>query len=391
MNPITKVFRFFASYGLACVLLFLLMLLTLFGTLEQVDSGLYVVQKKYFESFFLIHDQSFGYFSIPIPLPGAYPLMVLLFINLVCGAIIRAPKDWKRPGMLIAHGGIIYLVAAAFVTAEFSHSGHMTLFEGESSNTFDDYYLWEVAITELNKPEGARTFTILHDQFGEMKPEESRTFSTDDLPFSLELSSFNKNVAPRLAAPVLNEKGIDGIVMEALPLEKEAERNMAGATATVLPKAGATEAKTGLLWAMAAAPWVVEVEGKQYAIALRHRQYEVPFTITLDKFIRELHARTMMASNFESEVTKTDGTSSRKVNIRMNEPLRDSGFTFFQASWGPEGAKPGEPLFSTFAVVNNPADQWPKYACYVIGIGMVIHFAQKLAGYIRQQNRRRAV
>jgi cytochrome c biogenesis protein ResB len=128
----------------------------------------------------------------------------------------------------------------------------------------------------------------------------------------------------------------------------------------------------------------------KYGLNLRHERYEAPFTLTLDKFIRDLHPRTMMAANFESEVTKTDGASSRKVNIRMNEPLRDQGYTFFQASWGPEGAQPGEPLFSTFAVVKNPADQWPKYACYVIGIGMLIHFSQKLAGYIRAQNRRRS-
>jgi hypothetical protein len=42
-----------------------------------------------------------------------------------------------------------------------------------------------------------------------------------------------------------------------------------------------------------------------------------------------------------------------------------------------------------FAVVNNPADQWPKYSCYIIGIGMTIHFLQRLAMYLRSENRRR--
>jgi len=388
MSPPNKIFAFFASYGLACVTLFLLLLLTLFGTLEQVNTGLYEVQKKYFESVFLIHDQVIGPISIPIPLIGAYPLMILLFVNLLCGALIRSPKSWKRPGMMIAHSGILLLILAAFVTAQFSHSGHMTLFEGESSHVVNDYYDWEVAITELGKPEGARTFTIVDAQIESVTETGKRSFTSVELPFALELSDYLPNAAPRQAAPMLNEKGIDGVVMAPLPLEKEAERNLAGITATVLPTAGG-DPKATLLWAMAATPWAVEVDGKSYAITLRHRRYEVPFTITLDKFIRDLHPRTMMASNFESEVTKTDGKTTRKLNIRMNEPLRDSGYTFFQASWGPEDAKPGEPLFSTFAVVNNPSDQWPKYACYVIGIGMLIHFAQKLSGYIRQQNRRR--
>jgi hypothetical protein len=382
-----KIFHFLASYGLACVLLFLLLLLVLFGTLEQVNNGLYAVQEKYFNSF-LVTDLHIGSSVIPVLLPGAYPLMVLLFLNLVCGAIIRAPKNWRQPGMLIAHGGIIFLVLASFVTAEMSYSGHMTLFERDTSNYFDDYYLWEVGITELDTPETARTFTIVHDQLADLAPGQSRIYKHAELPFELELSNWLPNANPRQQAPMLNETGIDGVVMQSIPLDKEAERNIAGVTAKVTPSGG--EPKSSYLWGASAGPWVAEAGGKQYGISLRHKRYPVPFSITLDKFIRDLHPRTMMAANFESEVTMTEATGARKVNIRMNEPLREGGYTFFQASWGPENARPGEPLFSTFAVVNNPADQWPKYACYVIGIGMLIHFSQKLAGYIRAQNRRRS-
>lgn len=384
-----KIFHFFASYGLACVLLFLLLLLTFFGTLEQVDSGLYEVQKKYFESWFLVHDTTIGPVTFPLPLVGAYPLMGLLFVNLVCGAIIRAPKNWRRPGMLIAHGGIILLVLAAYVTATASYSGHMTLFEGESDSFFDDYYYWETAITELDKPEGARTFRVTHEQLAGFKEGETRVFDHAELPFKLEISGWIPNANPRQQAPMLQEQGIDGVVLQAMPLEKEAERNIAGAVAKVVPADGSAPQEAHL-WGFAAGPWIVTAGGQKYGISLRHTRYPVPFKITLDKFYRDLHPRTTMASNFESEVTMEENGVARKVHIRMNEPLRHEGYTFFQASWGPENARPGEPLFSTFAVVNNPADQWPKYACYIIGIGMLIHFAQKLAGYIRTQNRRRS-
>lgn len=73
----------------------------------------------------------------------------------------------------------------------------------------------------------------------------------------------------------------------------------------------------------------------------------------------------------------------------MNEPLRYEGFTLFQSGWGPQNAGPGEPLFSTFSVVNNPADQWPLYSCLVISAGLLIHFLQKLFSYLRAENRRR--
>lgn len=388
MNVLKKVFDFLASYGLACVLLFFFLLLVIFGTLEQVNQGLFEVQKKYFESFFLIHYIKLGSFSLPLPLIGGYPLMGLLTVNLVLGAIIRAPKHWRQPGMLIAHGGILMLVAAAVVTWKGSIGGHMTLFEKESSSNFDDYYAWEIAITELGRPEGARTFTITHDQLEGMDEAETRTFTSKELPFTLTLSDWMPNANPRQLAPMLQETGFDGVHMEPMPLSKEAEQNLAGVTAKVTPTDGSA-AQTNYLWGFSTGPWVVNAGGKQYGLLLRHLRYPVPFQITLDKFIRDLHPRTTMASNFESVVTKTEGNSSRKVNIRMNEPLRYKGYTFFQASWGPPNAKPGEPLYSTFAVVKNPSDQWPKYACYVIGIGLLIHFSQKLGGYIRAQNRRR--
>jgi hypothetical protein len=40
-------------------------------------------------------------------------------------------------------------------------------------------------------------------------------------------------------------------------------------------------------------------------------------------------------------------------------------------------------LFSTFAVVRNPADQFPLYACIVIATGLVLHFTRKLLRHIR--------
>jgi len=176
-------------------------------------------------------------------------------------------------------------------------------------------------------------------------------------------------------------------MLESLPLEVEAERNAAGAYGAVITPDG--EREEAVLYAFALAPWMVTVDGREFSIDLRHTRTEVPFTIQLDKFIRELHPRTGIASNFESQVTQYEGNVSRQIEIKMNEPLRHAGFTFFQASWGPEDAGPDDPLFTVFAVVNNPADQWPLYSCLVIAFGLMVHFSQKLYGYIRAENRRR--
>ncbi|HOK88384.1 MAG TPA: hypothetical protein PK379_00005, partial [Candidatus Hydrogenedentes bacterium] len=93
-------FRILASYGLSVILLTLLLVLVFIGTIEQVRIGLYPAQQRYFESFIAIFPL-FG--SIPLPLPGGYLLITLILINMLCGAMIRAPKNLRRPGLLIAH------------------------------------------------------------------------------------------------------------------------------------------------------------------------------------------------------------------------------------------------------------------------------------------------
>jgi len=377
-----KLFDFFASYGFAVVLLILLTILTLFGTLEQADNSLYDVQNKYFNSFFLTHDL----FGVPIPLPGVYLLSVLLFINLVCGALIRVPKEWKKPGMLIAHGGILYMLVAGFVTYHYSTSGQMTLFPQERSNKYQSYYEWEIEIAELEDGLYGRHWVIPGEQFTDMDVDDTREFFHPDLPFDLMLENYVPNTMPQ---PTPGDDGVEGFTLAPKPLEMEAAQNAAGAYAMVLNKEK-QEVQSGLLWGFSVAPWIVTVEGKDYAIELRHRNWTLPFTITLDEFIRDLHARTTMASNFESVVTKAEpGQADRKINIRMNEPLRHKGYTLFQSGWGPQNAGPNDRLFSTFAVVKNPADQWPLYSCIVISVGLLIHFLQKLVSYLRAENRRR--
>ena len=89
----------------------------------------------------------------------------------------------------------------------------------------------------------------------------------------------------------------------------------------------------------------------------------------------------------------------------MNKPMRYAGYTLYQASWGPPDAKQrevillpdgseveivkGDRLYTSLAVSRNPADQWPKYGTYVISLGMVIHFLQKLFAYLRRSSRAR--
>jgi hypothetical protein len=387
---IGSVFRFCASYGFAVVVLVFMLFLVLFGTLEQVDIGLLEAQKKYFESAFLVH-YLFG--TVPIPLPGAYLLIVLLFTNLSCGALIRARKDWRKPGMLIAHSGILLMLFSGFVEFYWSDKGHLTLNERQESDEFVSYYDWELAVTKADGALAGEQLLITHEQLVDLEASDSRRFTSSTLPFDLVVDNFERNSQPQLA-PMM-PGAIDGIVLLPLSLDAQAERNVAGATARVIEKDGNAE-HVGLLWGFAQGPWSVAVGGDTYNVDLRHKRWKLgrganePFSIRLDKFVKEEHPGTSMPSNYMSQVTKRERGLNSEIEIKMNEPLRHNGYTLFQSSWGPPDARPGDPLYSVFSVVRNPSDQWPKYSCYVITFGMCIHFLQKLAMYIRREQRRRA-
>ncbi|MFP4500326.1 MAG: cytochrome c biogenesis protein ResB [Candidatus Hydrogenedentota bacterium] len=382
-----------ASYGLAIVVLFFLLVLTLLGTIAQVEMGLFEAQKKYFESFYLVHEFRMpealpvvGGAALPVLLPGAYLLLVVLFVNILLGAIIRAPKNWRRPGMLITHGGILLLLLGGFVTNEFSQRGYMQLYEGESARTIRSYHDWEITVTATEGANAGKAYIIPGELFTDLESGGARTFQHPGLPFDLLIEGYMRNCQPQPA--VAAAQGIDGFRLERLEPAKQAEANAAGAYATAITPEGDSHA--GILFGYAQAPWTFTAGGARYAVKLRKKEFPIPFTIRLDNFIHEMHPGTRMASNFESEVTKIEDGSQRRITIRMNEPLRHKGYTFFQASWGPQNAAPDQALFSVFEVVRNPADQWPLYACVVISFGMALHFMQKLLAHLKRQNRSRA-
>ena len=376
--------RVLSSFGLSCSLLMLLALLTWLGTLEQVHSGLYDVQKKYFESFFLVHD--FG--PIALPLPGANLVMCVLAANLMIGGILRLRRSWTKVGVLVVHLGIVMLLIAAFVKNYHSQEGHLTLFEGQSSNAYQSYYRWEVAVARDFGDGQIQEFLIHQEDFAHAIGSEPVVLKSSELPFDLELSRFMRNCQPKPKGPMfeVDVPVLDGFFLSNEALRVEAEQNIAGLYATAILADGTRTG--GILWGRDIAPWTVQAGETTWTVDLRHELYPMPFSVALDVFTKEDHPRTNMPSLFSSDVTVTDQTAPRPVKIAMNEPLREKGLVLYQASWGPSNARPGEPLFSTLSVVQNPADQYPLYSCIVIAAGLLMHFTRMLLGYMRREARR---
>ena len=413
MNFLKRIVALLSSFGFAAILLVFLMLLTWLGTLEQVQHGLFETQKKYFESIFLVHwfemrlpwfaDGSFEWtrLSIPLPLPGVYLLLSLLLLNLVCGGIVRMRKDKARAGILVAHLGIVLMLVAGFVKYRFSIDGQMTLWPNETKNQFASYFEWELTIHEA-VPEGKVTELVIPDREWSSQIEDGPvTFTSDALPFDVVVGSWLKNCEVVRKGPMFQGDSpvVDGYVLLSRPPEPEAERNLAGVAITLVEKGGG-KPTDALLWAGTEMlddilppphpprqPLTHEAGGKRWLLALRHRRWQVPFTVRLDKFTFEMHPGTGEPAVFLSDVTKVEAGGEQAVKISMNEPLRHGGYTLFQASYGPSNAPEDSPHYSVFAVVRNPSDQWPKWSCYIIALGLLYHFAMKLMKYVKSENR----
>ena len=380
-----KIFDFFSGFGLATVTLLLLGVLTWLATLEQIDNGLYPTLEKYFhhKSLILFPEIYINGKYLPIPpLPGGYYVCAVLLVNMVLGGIIRISKGWNHVGNLVSHFGIIFMLIGGGVSHHFSERGNMAIWEGETSNVAEDYYEYTVEVAEVKDGKTDKVYVVRGKDMVDLE-NKKRLFRLPNLPFDLELGGYLKNAVPVAVserAPDRQQQKYDGYFLAEkpkLPKAEEAELYTAGCYAQIFDRA--SNKKTSLILAGANFhPFTYQYEDRVFTIDMR----KFPFTLKLDQFTADFHPGTMRPSKFVSKVTRVENNNEAKFTVQMNEPMRYDGMTFFQASYGPSNAKPGDKMYSVFEVVRNPADKWPEYSLYIVAIGMAVTFLTKLIGFI---------
>ncbi len=376
------IFALLRSFGLASALFLGLLLLTYLGTLDQIEFGIHHAQQKYFHAFLVLHPV----FGMPVPLPGAYLLMVLLCVNITLGALLRIRKGWAQAGMLMVHSGILVLLAGAFVNFHYAFDGQMTLHKDESVSHFTSARDWEVVLVAPDAAVDAPPVVVPGSAFMDLRGAETRAWELPNLPFSLEFANFQPNAALIPAGPMVPAASIvAGHFLDARPEDTNLDHNFAGLHLRVIPSDVGTPQDV-LLWALKEAPADLAMPGGTWRAELRRQQWPLPFSLTLREFTREIHPGTEMPRAFSSVLTRRDGDIEERVRITMNDPMRYKGYVFYQSSWGPQNAGPGVDLYSILTVSRNPADRFPLYACAFIALGMAVHFATKLTRYIRRES-----
>lgn len=383
--------RVLGSFGLAVTLLLILFLLTWFGTLEQVDHGLYDVQKRYFESWFVVHHVG----PVPILLPGGMKVMLLFALNLLVGGLIRIRWTWRNAGVLIAHVGMAFLMLAGAVKQWSSEDGLMKLRPNEQRGVFEsgtryEVVVWDATDQMANDAKAAAPITehrIDPEDVRVLTGSRRRSFTSDVLPFEIVLERFltNARVVPAAGIGVPEHPVIDGWTARYVAPAKVDSATIPAIYASVKTRSGGL--RQGILWGMDVVPWTFELDGRTWAMALRRELYDLPFELRLDEFRKEEHPGISMARAFESDLTRVKpGEPDRMVLVEMNRPLREDSYVVYQAQYGtdPDGVD-----YTVLQIVRNPSDQWPKYACYVITLGLLLAFTQRLVSFLGAQKRRR--
>ena len=375
MNAILRgLLALFSSYALVVSLLLYLAGLTFFGTLYQVDHGLHEAQRRFFDAWF-----------IAFPLPGGQLAMLVLAVNLVVGGIARLRLGWRTAGVLVVHLGVLLMLVAGWVKYYHSHEGYLKLHEGEQSAEFVSHHDWELVLATRVDDGHMREHVVPDRALMGLLADDRFTIRPEGLPFTLEVRGWERNAQVTTASPHDPRPSIGSRVLQRGAPAGE-NRTFPACIAKIR---GASEDRETILWGRDPRPYAVDAGDQRWWVWLRERTYEMPFTIRLDKFVKEDHPGTDKPKVFMSEVVRIEGDELTPLRIEMNEPMRYRGVTAFQSGWGPQNGE-REPPYTILQVVVNPSDHWPLISCIVMFLGLVFHFGRKLFQYVDAEQARRA-
>ncbi len=385
-DRVRQVRSFFVSMKLSVVLLVLGLVLVFAATIDQVNLGIWAVQEKYFRSFFVLWPV--GRMAVPV-YPGGYLIGGLLLLNLVAAHLYRFSLSWRKAGIQLTHAGLILLLLGELFTGLLQDDFSMRLTRDEPRNYSESYRANELAIVDTTDAKFDDVVAVPENILSDL-----RAVQHPKLPFRVVPKEYYPNSAigsrpadPQAATPPRATQGI-GLNVELTPLPityKQDERNVPGALVELLTGDGSLGT-----WLVSADPRMppqrFEHAGRSYTIGMRFARAYKPFSLTLLKFSHDRYSGTEIPKNFSSSIrlTTPDGRDDREVLIYMNNPLRYSGLTFYQASF-----EPGNDKVTILQVVRNPSWLVPYIACSVMTLGLLWQFGIHLFGFIAK--RRNAV
>jgi hypothetical protein len=382
-----RIIKFFTSLRLTVVCLGFAVLLVFFGTLAQVNEGLYLAQARWFRSFFVWWGPQGAGWQFPV-FPGGYLIGGVLLVNLIAAHIKRFKLTWKKLGIHVTHTGIILLLVGQLATDLLSRETQIRFLEGETKNYSESALKNElVFMTDAPTPGEDEVISI-----PESFLKNGQEIRQEKLPFTVRVKEYYLNAEVRQRGPMVDTGappatrgvGVQAVITPVAEIRDMDKRNAPGAVIELIGPQGSLG--TWLVSTALSNSQNIQVGDKTWRVALRWQREYLPYTIQLLKTTNEVYPGTDTPKNFQSRIRieNVGRGENREVDIYMNNPLRYEGMTFYQYQMGRDefDANRGS---STLQVVRNPGWLTPYVGCLMVGGGMAIQFLMHLVGFVSKR------
>ena len=394
-HPAYRALEFLADLRITVALFVLALLIVFWGTLAQVDLGGGTVVRTYFRSFFVWVPLKVVFFNsvnekLPIPFPGGWLIGGAMLVNLLAAHAMRFKLAWNRAGILIIHSGLIVIMVGEFITGVFAVEGQMHILIGQSANQVMELGTAEFVVI--------RALDVKQDEViavPKARLKAGEVIDDPNLPFKIKITDFmvNSDYAgiPRDAKRDPDARGkAREVVLQKLTevsgVDPAARVDVPAMAAILTTHDGKPLGK----WIFQAQleNQFIQIGDKEYQLALRYKHTNRPFNFHLTDFKHDVFVGTATAKDYHSYIQIHDREQGdRPVEIYMNAPLHYRGETFYQSqvTYDPMTQKANGTVLQ---VVSNPGWVMPYLACFLVGVGLLMHFGLTLYKFIDKRTLR---
>lgn len=386
---LSALLQIFSSLKLTVILLSASMVLIFFGTIDQVEYGIWHTQKLYFESFVVAWQYPAVWPAgeqltwLRIPMFGGYTIGGLMLINLTVAYSRRFSLKAAKLGLYAIHLGLMLLIVSELLTDLLAVESQMTVPEGGRASYSQTIRANELVLIDRSDTEFDRVHTIPAQ---DLKP--GRTLDVPDTTLRARVLHFYPNAQLVQAQGSRNpaNRGVAAKMgVTAIPKAPDySEKAINTATAYIEILEGDTSLGVWLLSNVIDDRFpaqTVQADQGEYEIALRFQRYYHPFEIELLDFAHDKYPGTEIPFNFSSKVIThhPDPAKKQQALIYMNHPLRYEGLTFYQASFSPDETA------TVLQVVRNPGWLLPYFSVLLMGLGMTYQFGLHFSKYLKKR------
>ena len=366
-NVLTKAAAVTGSLQVTVIGVAILAVLVVWGTLYQVNNGLYAAQERFFNAWFTLIG---GY----MPFPAVKTVVAVLSVNLLAAAFRKRPLSVTTAGVIIMHIGVAALIGGAAVTSNFLQESTATLTEGQQTSEAYDFATWILSVSVNGTTDGKPYSKIIRYDLRQLR--EGQTLALPPMDAAITIHKIYRNCTPELSTS--DRRMITGITPAAGSTERG--QNIPGITFLMTGNSDISSgwSKEQFAYAGASGTTPIACGTGTAAVSLEPLALPLPLTIALKKFTVEWHPGTSKAKRYESRLRVLGKNIDRDIVIEMNRPFRYRSFTFYQMGYSDQNGK----YASTLAIVKNPLRYLPYMASLIIVGGLILHFLVKMGRHL---------